>query len=225
MVNITSPYKYTELKRTEINGKRLYTNPFGDPVPSVTTILSATKPKEDREGLARWKKRVGEKEAARVSSEASNVGNIMHEMLEAYTRNEEYTGTFNPQSRMMADKVIKSIEPNLNEVWGSEVNLVAPGLYAGTSDLIGMWKGKPAIMDFKQANKEKKEEWITDYFLQGTAYALAHNELYGTDIHDIAIFICVRDGQFQLFETKDRVEFDLWTELWNMRLAEFYNLQ
>ena len=189
MLNITSPYPYQEFKRRSVNGKRLYENPFGDPVPSVTTILDKTKPKEKREALNRWKKRVGEKEAQKIVTEAANVGSIMHEILESWVKNSEYNGKMLLQAKLMADTVKKNIEPHLNEVWGSEVNLCYPQLYAGTADLLGVWKGKPTIMDFKQTNKPKKREWIEDYFMQGAAYALAHNELYETKIENIAIFM------------------------------------
>jgi len=223
MLIINSPYDYQELKRTSVNGKRLYNNPWGEPVPSVTTILDKTKPKEKREALNNWKKRVGEAEAQRIVTEAANVGTQMHNMLEAWVKNEEYTGESTIQSRMMADTVKKNVEPYLDEVWGSEVNLCYPGLYAGTTDLVGVYKGKPTIMDFKQTNKPKKREWIDDYFMQGAAYGLAHNELYGTEIENIAIFMCSRDCEWQLFEVEAE-EFNQWSERWSKRVEEFYVL-
>ena len=137
MVNITSPYEYKEFKRKSVEGKRLYENPYGEPVPSVTTILDKTKPKEKVQALQRWKKRVGEQEAQRIVTEAANVGTIMHAILEHYVKNEEYkTGNniVHRQAKAMAQEVINNIEPDLNEVWGSEVNLCFPNLYAGTTD-------------------------------------------------------------------------------------------
>jgi hypothetical protein len=124
---------------------------------------------------------------------------------------------------MMADTVKKNVEPYIDEIWGSEVNLCYPGLYAGTTDLVGVYKGKPTIMDFKQTNKPKKREWIDDYFMQGAAYGMAHNELYGTEIQNIAIFMCSRDCQWQLFEITAE-EFKQWEEKWALRVAEYYNL-
>lgn len=223
MLKISSPYQYSELQRKSVNGKRLYENPWGDPVPSVTTILDRTKPKEKREALNNWKKRVGEAEAQRIVTEAANVGTQMHNMLEAWVKNEEYAGESTIQSRMMADTVKKNVEPYLDEIWGSEVNLCYPGLYAGTTDLVGVYKGKPTIMDFKQTNKPKKREWIDDYFMQGAAYGMAHNELYGTKIENIAIFMCSRECQWQLFEVEP-VEFKHWEIKWAERVAEFYQL-
>lgn len=223
MLILNSPYPYQEFKRQSVNGKRLYANPFGDPVPSVTTILDATKPKEKREALANWRKRVGEKEAQRITTEAADNGTRMHAILEYWVKNEQYTGETTILSEKMADVVKQNVEPELNEVWGSEVNLCFPGLYAGTTDLVGLWKGKPTIMDFKQTNKPKKREWIDDYFMQGAAYALAHNELYGTQIENIAIFMCSKACEWQLFEV-DATEFKHWELKWAERVAQFYEM-
>jgi len=226
MVNITSPYEYKEFKRKSVQGKRLYENPYGDPVPSVTTILDKTKPREKVEALNNWKKRVGEEKAKEIVTEAANVGTIMHAILEHYVKNESYeTGNnlIHQQAKAMAQEVINNIEPDLNEVWGSEVNLCFPNLYAGTTDLVGVWKGKPTIMDFKQTNKPKKREWIDDYFLQGAAYALAHNEMFETKIENIAIFMCSRAGEWQLFEV-EADEFPTWELSWAKRLEQYYGV-
>ncbi len=223
MLKITTPYPYKEFKRKSVNGKRLYENPYGDPVPSVTTILDKTKPKEKREALNRWKKRVGEANAQRIVTEAANVGTIMHNILEHWVKNEEYEGDSILQAKMMADTVKENIQSDIDEIWGSEVNLCYPQLYAGTTDLVGVYKGKPHIMDFKQTNKPKKREWIDDYFMQAAAYGMAHNEVFETKIEHAAIFMCSRECQFQLFEIGPE-EFKHWEEKWAMRVEEFYNL-
>ena len=227
MLEIQSPYTYTELTRTSVNGKRLYQNPFGDPVPSVTTILSATQPYEKRQALAKWRERVGEVEANRISTTAAGRGTVMHNILEQHVLGNT---TYNPgnnivhrEAKAMANVIIENIEPHIDEVWGTEVMLCHPGLYAGTTDLVGVWKGKPTIMDFKQTNKPKKREWIDDYFLQGAAYALAHNELYETKIENIAIFMCSGACEWQLFEC-DATEFPQYELAWARRLEQFYGL-
>ena len=110
MLKITTPYPYKEFRRKSVNGKRLYENPYGDPVPSVTTILDKTKPKEKREALNRWKKRVGPENAQRIVTEAANVGTIMHNILEHWVKNEEYSGDSILQAKMMADTVKQNIE-------------------------------------------------------------------------------------------------------------------
>jgi genome maintenance exonuclease 1 len=223
MINLKTPYPYQELKRKKIDGKRLYENPWGEPVPSVTTILDKTKPQKARQALNNWKKRVGEKQAQKITTEAANVGTIMHGILESWVKNEEYSGTKIIQAQLMADTYIKKVEPDLDEVWGSEVNLCYPNMYAGTTDLVGVYKGKPTIMDFKQTNKPKKREWIDDYFMQGAAYALAHNEMYETKIENIAIFMCSRDCNWQLFEVNES-EFPEWEQRWTERLGQFYGV-
>ena len=227
-MQLTNPYPYKELKRTSVDGQRLYENPWGDPVPSVTTILSATQPAEKRAALANWRKRVGTEEAQRVTTTAANRGTVMHNILEHWALGQY--DTYNPgnnivhqQAKAMAAEVIKNIEPDIQEIWGTEVMLCLPQLYAGTTDLVGMYKGKQTIMDFKQTNKPKKKEWIDDYFMQGAAYALAHIEMYETKIENIAIFMCSGDLQFQLFES-EASEFKDWEVKWSNRVAQFYNV-
>jgi len=228
MPKIISPYPYQEFKRTSVDGKRLYQNPWGDPVPSVTTILSDTQPAEKRQALANWRKRVGTEEAQRITTTAANRGTVMHNILEHWALGEYET--YNPgnnivhqQAKAMAQVVVDNIENDVDEIWGTEVNLVAKELYAGTTDLVGVYKGEATIMDFKQTNKPKKREWIDDYFLQGAAYANAHNEMYGTDISRIAIFMCSGDCEWQLFECGSE-EFPEWEIKWAQRLEKFYNL-
>ena len=229
MAELIKLYDYKELKRQSIDGQRLYENPYGDPVPSVTTILSATQPAEKRKALAAWRKRVGDEEAQRITTTAANRGTVMHNILEHWALGEYET--YNPgnnivhrQAKEMAKVVIENIENDIDEIWGTEVNLCAANLYAGTTDLVGMYKGKPTIMDFKQTNKPKKREWIDDYFLQGAAYGLAHNEMFGTDIKNIAIFMCSGDCEWQLFES-DEEEFSYWSTQWAKRLEKFYGMQ
>ena len=228
MAELIKLYDYKELKRQSVDGKRLYENPYGDPVPSVTTILGATQPAEKRQALANWRKRVGDEEAQRITTTAANRGTVMHNILEHWALGEYET--YNPgnnivhrQAKEMAKVVIENIENDIDEIWGTEVNLCAANLYAGTTDLVGMYKGKPTIMDFKQTNKPKKREWIDDYFLQGAAYGLAHNEMFGTDIKKIAIFMCSGDCEWQLFESEED-EFSYWSTQWAKRLEKFYGM-
>jgi genome maintenance exonuclease 1 len=225
MLTITKSYPYQEIKRKNVNGKRLYETESGA-LPSVTTILDKTKSEEKKQILNDWKKRVGEEQAQQIVTEAANVGTLMHGILEHWVKNETHdpgNNFIHQQAKRMAQTVIDNIKPHLNEVWGSEVNLYYPGLYAGTTDLLGVWKGNPAVMDFKQTNKPKKREWIEDYFMQAAAYGMAHNELYNTNIERAAIFMCSRECEWQLFEVEPD-EFKFWTEKWAGRVEQFYNL-
>ena len=112
----------------------------------------------------------------------------MHKYLEDYIEFGEWpTAGSNPyakQAHMMATKIKVHAMDDIDEIWGSEVPLYVPNIYAGTTDLVGVYKGNPCIMDFKQTNKPKKLEWVEDYFLQLTAYAIAHNEVHGTNIRE-----------------------------------------
>jgi genome maintenance exonuclease 1 len=221
-------FNYVKLTRDESQGKRLYATPQGHRVPSVTTILDRTKPAEARAALANWKKAVGEKKAQEIVTEAAGRGTRMHKYLEDYVKGEPLretvTNPFAQQSLDMARIVIEKGFPKISEVWGSEVPLYFPELYAGTTDCCGIHDGDEAILDFKQTNKPKKLEWIGDYFLQLTAYALAHNEVHGTNIRKGVILMCSKDYEYQEFilEPKD---FDMWTNLWCDRVSEYYKQQ
>lgn len=222
---IIEKYPYSEIKRTRVEGKRLYDTESGF-LPSVTTILSKTKPWEEQQKLNEWRNRVGHAEAQKISNEAAGVGTLMHGYLEDWLINDEYKaadGLVHRIARRMADTVIENIKDNLDEVWGTEVSLYYPGLYAGTADVTGVWKGKAAICDFKQTNKPKKREWIDDYFMQGAAYGNAHNALFETEIETVAIFMCSRDCEFQLFEL-DANEFKYYSEKWAYRVGQYYEL-
>ena len=219
---ITERYTYERLQRVEVGGKRRYAAPGGPPVASVTTILDATK---DKSHLIAWKKRVGEQKAQEIVTEAAGVGTRMHKYLEDYIETGEWpTPGSNPyaqQAHMMATQIKENAMVHVDEIWGSEVPLYVPGIYAGTTDLVGTYKGQPCIMDFKQTNRPKKEEWVYDYFLQLTAYAVAHNEVHGTDIREGHVFMCSRAGEYQQFDIWPD-EFDDWKEEWWKRVYDYY---
>lgn len=219
---IKNKFVYEKLKRVEVNGKRRYETPNGPPVASVTTILSATK---DMTHLIEWRKRVGEKKAQEITTEAAGVGTRMHTYLEKYIETGEWpepgSNPYAQQAHKMATRVREEALVDVNEIWGSEVPLYIPQIYAGTTDLVGLYKHNPCIMDFKQSNKPKKVEWVEDYFLQLTAYALAHNEVHGTDIREGHIFMCSRDLTYQQFDIWPD-EFDDWANKWWDRVYKYY---
>ena len=213
-------FQYQPLKRVESNGSRLYETPAGK-VASVTTILDSTK---DKTHLMEWRKRVGDAEANRISKEAAGLGTLMHTHLENYVIGKPRpagNNTVQIMATAMADTMIREAFVNVDEVWGIEAALYYPGLYAGTSDMIGVWQGKPAIIDHKTTNKPKKKEWIEDYFLQCCAYALAHNEVHGTDIRTCAINIIDREAKLQSFVIEGN-EFDHYCVEWTKRVDQFY---
>ena len=220
---ITERYDYKEIKRKQIDGKRLYACPDGNAVASVTTILDKTK---DKSHLIAWRKRVGEAKAQEIVTEAASVGTRMHKYLEDYVDFGEWpTPGSNPyaqQAHKMAEQVRDNAMGDVDEIWGSEINLYHPKIYAGTTDLVGQYKGQPAIMDFKQTNKPKKAEWVEDYYLQLTAYALAHNEVFGTNIREGHIFMCSRELQYQQFDVWPD-EFNKYEQMWWDRVYQYYD--
>jgi len=232
---IVQRYNYAPLDRTTIDGKRHYCLPDGSKVPSVTTILDKTKPAEKVQALQNWKKRVGEQRAQEITTEAANRGTRMHAYLEHYVLQQDMkplpSNPFAHPSWFMAAEVILKGLGNVDEFWGVEVPLYYSGLYAGTTDCIGLWKGRPAIMDFKQTNKPKKREWIDDYFLQLAAYAAAHNEMHGTAIDQGVILMACQPKLLEdgTYSTPEYFEFEVlpdefahWTNEWMKRVELYY---
>lgn len=219
---ITKRYDYQPISRKQVNGRRLYETPDGNAVASVTTILDATK---DKTHLIAWRKRVGDQKAQEIVTEAAGVGTRMHKYLEDYIEFGEWpTPGSNPyaqQAHAMAEQIKAQALTDVDEIWGSEVNLYMPQMYAGTTDLVGQYRGQPSIMDFKQTNKPKKVEWVVDYFLQLVAYAEAHNEIYGTNIREGHVFMCSRDLQYQQFDLWPH-EYDEWRAEWYNRVYQYY---
>jgi genome maintenance exonuclease 1 len=216
---------YQPMSRVEVEGKRRYATPDGEKLPSVTTILDATKSEEAKQALFEWRKRMGAAKAQAITTEAAGRGTRMHKWLEDYIKTgvigEPGSNPYSQQSHRMADNIIKQGLVNCTEYWGTEVPLYFPKIYAGTTDLVGVHSGDEAIMDHKQSNKLKKREWIDDYFVQLAAYANAHNEVHGTNIRKGVIFMCTADFIYQEFIIEG-AEFDKYTDLWFRRCEKFY---
>ena len=194
-------YNYPKSMRSLIDGKRHY-DIGNDKLPSVTTILSATQSDEKKKSLADWRARMGAQSADRIRDVSAMRGTAMHRYLEAYIDGSGHKDltSIGKEAEPMARKIIESGLGDLEEVWGQEVTLYYPGLYAGATDIVGIYEGQPAIIDFKQTNKPKKREWISDYFAQLGAYCMAHNYVYGTKIQSGVILMCSKDLLFQKFE-------------------------
>lgn len=225
MIYIPDKFPYKELKRETINGSRKYMTPDGHAVPSVTTILDATKPEEAKQALREWRKRVGEEKAKQITTEAAGRGTRMHKWLENHVKTgsmgEPGTNPYSIQSHQMAQTIRDKGLIKCQEFWGTEISLYFPEVYAGTTDLVGIHDNNEAIMDHKQTNKPKKREWIDDYFLQLAAYALAHNEVWGTKIRKGVVFMCSAANEYQEFIVEG-AEFDKYTDLWYSRLDKYY---
>ena len=217
-------YIYPKSTRAIVNGSRHY-SVNEERLPSVTTILKATESEEKKAKLEAWKQRVGHKQAEIISREATSRGSSMHDYLEKFLLgklNLELLGD-NTREKIMADQIIENgLRNRLDEIWGCEATLYYPGKYAGAADCIGLYENKEKIIDFKQSNKPKKDEWIDDYYLQCAAYAMAHNTVYGSNITQAAILLCTKDNTFQRFVI-DGDRFKDYQKQFMQKVEQFYS--
>jgi len=217
-----SKYTYVDASRIEDQGTRLY-DVNGSRLPSVTTILGATK---DQQFLKEWKAKVGEAEADRIKNLSSRRGTSMHKFLEHYVQGTGYDDLteIGQKAKAMAEKVIDVGLTPVEEIYGSEVTLYYPGLYAGSTDLVCVHNGKDSIVDFKQSNRPKREEWIDDYKLQIAAYAMAHDYVHNSKIEQGIIMVCTPDLYYQEFLVNG-AELRQWKHKFLKRLDMYYDLK
>ena len=229
-------FQYLPLSRQTVDGSRRYATPDGLKLPSVTTILDATKTEESKQALEQWRKRVGIQKAQAITTEAANRGTRLHSYLENYVKHgtigERTSNPYSWPSHAMAAVIADKGLTKVNEFWGTEVPLYYPKVYAGTTDCCGIHDGDEAIIDFKQSNKEKKREWIDDYFLQLCAYSEAHNALHGTKIQKGVIMMAVKPdldkdglmtGEPKYLEfILDGTEYEKYRVKWWKRVEEYY---
>ena len=218
-------YQYPKSIRSLVKDERHY-EIGSSKLPSVTTILSATASDEKRESIAKWKAKVGEVEAERVKNTAATRGTAMHSYLEHHLNGKGLLDLSDEGqvARSMAQTIIDKGLVDLHEIWGNEVVLHYPDLYAGQTDLVGIYQGRDSIIDFKQTNKPKRDEWIEDYYLQGAAYATAHDCIYNTNIEQTVILLCTPDNFFQRFIINGQ-RFKHYKSEWLRRLDAYYNLK
>lgn len=217
-------FEYPNLERVDTDIGRHYLDSDNKPVPSVTTVLSGTSKSKD--GLVQWRNRVGDEEADRIIKQSTDIGTAVHEAIEKFLNKEDWDNFENTSDQILAknisNKFIKDALKGITEIWGLEVGLILDNLYAGTADCVGLYKDIPTLIDFKTAKKIKKRDWIEDYFLQGCAYANAHNVMFGTDIQQIVILMVDRNLIFQEYVVRP-TEFSYLTRKWKNRLIEFNN--
>ena len=219
-------FEYRSIKRVDSASGRVY-DINEEKLPSVTTILGATRSEESKAKLAAWRQREGEKKADSIRDNAAARGTIMHRILEGHIKGEGHMdlSELGEEAGIMAQNIIDlgHFQP-LTEVWGLEMPLWYPGLYAGASDVAGIYNGQAAIVDFKQSNKYKKREWIDDYFIQCAAYAVAHNYVYGTTIQSGVILISVKGGDVLRY-VSEGTEFQHFMWTWLGRVGQYYKQQ
>ena len=217
-MQLVQKYNYRKLERIDAPEGRRYVVDESCAVPSVTTILDKT---SDKSFLSEWVARVGEAEAERIRNEAASIGTGMHNYLEGYILGDIPKTQF--MSQTLAKLIIKKGLVNVSDIWGTEVMLYIRGLYAGTTDLVAVHNGIPSIIDFKNSRTAKKVEHIDSYRAQIAAYAMAHNDMFGTDICRGVIMVANRDAKYQEF-IFEGAEFDRCIELWLNSLDKYYEI-
>jgi len=216
-------FEYPPSTRSLVKGQRHY-DIGNDKLPSVTTILSQTQPEEKKAKLAEWQQKVGKDKADSIRDQAAERGTIMHRILEGYLTGQRHLDLtdLGQQAGVMAKNIWETdLRDGMDEVWGTEVTVYYPGVYAGATDLVGVYNGTQIIGDFKQTNKPKRKEWIGDYFIQLAAYAMAHNYVYRTSIQSGLILMCSKDNVFQRFFVNPE-EFKKYTFEWLKRVDLYY---
>jgi len=211
-------YVYEKLERIDASSGRLYVLPNGVQVPSVTTVLDRTK---DKTALKEWANRIGQAEADRQRDQAAYIGTWMHATLESVLSGDPLTVGRDWQAmkgHQMAFTLANKYFGAISAIHGSEVGLYYQDRYAGTTDLVATYRGKLAIVDFKQSVKPKRYEYITDYFHQLAAYATAHDWKHGTSIGYAAVLVAVQDGTTQEFTIAGR-DWDFFKSEWLDRLT------
>jgi hypothetical protein len=223
MIKRNEKFKYIAGKQLTDHetGTRVY-EVVGTKLPSVTTILGATK---DQEFLKKWKAKVGEAKAEEIKNLSSRRGTAMHKYLECYIESKGYEDLtdIGVQAKPMAQKIIDIGLAPVDEWYGSEVTLYYPGLYAGSTDLVCRHNGMDTIIDFKQANRPKNKDWIDDYYLQIAAYCMAHDYVYNSQIQQGIIMVCTPDLYFQEFKFQDH-ELRQWKHKFLKRLDMYHEL-
>ena len=216
-------YNYPKIIRSSVDGVRKY-EVAQEKLPSVTTIISSTQDASKTESLARWKAKVGAVEADRIKNTAALRGTAMHTYLEHYVKGGNVLDLtdLGREASSMGEIIVEKGFPDMEEVWGVECTLHYPGLYAGQTDMCGIYQGRESIIDFKQSNKPKRAEWIGDYKLQLAAYATAHDQVYGTKIEQGVILMCTPDNFFQRFIVNGP-EFREYKWKWLQKVSDYYD--
>ena len=189
-----------ELKAEVVNGKRFYATPDGNKYPSVTTITS----QYNKQSIMEWRKRVGEEEANRISSRAAGRGTRVHTICENYLNNQDdYTKKQMPDAVVMFKTLQPLLDQYVNNIHALEVPLYSDYLRtAGRVDCIAEFDGTLSVIDFKTSSKPKEDQWIQNYYMQCSAYAVMFEERTGIPVPRIVVMIAVDGDKSQVFVKK-----------------------
>ena len=192
---------YSDLDSVTKTKGRHYVDPDGNKYPSITTVLSIL----SREAIQKWRERVGEEEANRISRVASSRGTKIHNIIEKYIANDpEYLQDEMPHNIQTFKDIQPILDQNLSKVYSIEAPLYSKHLgVAGRVDCVGVWNGQDSIIDWKTSRKEKKKEWISSYFMQAAAYAIMWEERTGRPIKQLVVAIAGDMGPQIFIEDRD----------------------
>jgi|TARA_B110001454_G_C12664377_1_gene410902 genome maintenance exonuclease 1 len=202
--------KNNDLKQINRKSGRVYMDEEGNEYPSITSVLSIL----SKEGIMKWRERVGEEEANRISGQAIAKGNEVHNLLEMYVGNELQRGLLQEAPMPYIMEIFNSIQPiidqNLSKVYATEQRLHSKHLkVAGTVDCVGVWNGKNSIIDWKTSNKWKKKEWVSNYFMQCAGYSIMWEELTKMPITQLVVCIAGDQGPQIFIEHRDNWDKEL----------------
>ena len=193
--------KLPDIQTETIKGKRFYVTPEGKKYPSITTVLSG----RNNEGLVKWRESVGSEVANNIMRGAAKRGTAVHTLVENYLNNEELS-----KQDVLPVALFTLLKPELDNI--NNIRIQEGGLYsdfygvAGRVDCIADYKGVLSVIDFKTSTKEKKEEWVENYFIQGAAYCEMYEERFDQPIDRVVILIVTEDGAVQTF-SKDKNDY------------------
>jgi ATP-dependent exoDNAse (exonuclease V) beta subunit len=201
------PLTPIELVSEMVDGRRLYPVPSGNKYPSITTVLSCNP--EKKASIQRWRQRVGEEKANRISNRASSRGTVFHSIVEDYLNNRyDETKYKDKHLPLMMFKNARSTLNRINNIYAQEAALYSDNLeIAGRVDCIAEFDGELSIIDFKTSAEEKKLEWIEDYLIQETAYGCMLYERYKLKVNKIVTIIACESGDTQVFVETPKKEY------------------
>tara|TARA_E500000331_G_scaffold88232_1_gene84013 strand:- start:7716 stop:8393 length:678 start_codon:yes stop_codon:yes gene_type:complete len=197
--------KLPQLERETIDGVRYYKIPNGEDLLKLVSITSVTS-HYNRDKFAKWRKKIGDAEANKITARATSRGTDMHTLTEYYLKNEEL-----PVVQPLSDMLFKIAKPTLNKI--DNIHSLEGSLFskelgvAGTVDCIAEYNGELSVIDFKTSKAPKPRKWIDGYFVQAAAYACMYYELTGTPVKKLVIIMACEDGTCEVYEEYDKLKY------------------
>ena len=212
------PINFQQAQLIEKNNEHYYQTPKGDIFPSITTILHKTMSAEKQQSLQNWKEQ--ETAAQYITEESAMIGTQTHKLIENHLNGVTQTDDVRLLSVAHFNNLIPFIQ-KINDIHGTELRLYSNEMkLAGTSDCIAKYDGELSIIDYKTKRSNQQEEWMTDHFIQGTAYSQMFKELTGIEVKQIVILVSSEKNTRMEFVKRTEEYKDLLTQ----RLHQFYEI-